>query len=115
MSKFYGKIGFEELSETSPSVYTPTIVERCYSGDLTRNYRRLESGDGINDDISLSNEISFVADPYALNHFHTIRYVVWHGARWRVTGAEEKFPRINLTIGGVYNGPEPEEDETATP
>lgn len=115
MSKFYGKIGFEELSETSPSVYTPTIVERCYSGDLTRNYRRLDSGDGVNDDISLSNEISFVADPYALNHFHTIRYVVWHGARWKVTGAEEKFPRINLTIGGVYNGPEPEEDETAAP
>lgn len=115
MSKFYGKIGFEELSETSPSVYTPTIVERCYSGDLMRNYRRLDSGDGINDDISLSNEISFIADPYALNHFHTIRYVVWHGARWKVTGAEEKFPRINLTIGGVYNGPEPEEDETAAP
>lgn len=115
MSKFYGKIGFEELSETSPSVYTPTIVERCYSGDLTRNYRRLDSGDGVNDDISLSNEISFIADPYALNHFHTIRYVTWHGARWRVTGAEEKFPRINLTIGGVYNGPEPEEDETAAP
>lgn len=115
MSKFYGKIGFEELSETSPSVYTPTIVERCYSGDLTRNYRRLDSGDGINDDISLSNEISFIADPYALNHFHTIRYVILHGARWKVTGAEEKFPRINLTIGGVYNGPEPEEDETASP
>ena len=115
MSKFYGKIGFEEPSETSPSVYTPTIVERCYSGDLTRNYRRLDSGDGVNDDISLSNEISFIADPYALNHFHTIRYVVWHGAKWRVTGVEEKFPRINLTIGGVYNGPEPEEDETAAP
>ena len=116
MSKFYGKIGYEELSETSPSVYTPTIVERCFSGQTERDYTRVSpQSNGVNDDISLSNEISFVADPYALNHFHTIRYVVWHGARWRVTGAEEKFPRINLTIGGVYNGPEPEEDETATP
>lgn len=116
MSKFYGKIGYEVLSETSPSVYTPTIVERCFSGRTERDYARISAQhDSINDDISLSNEISFVADPYALNHFHTIRYVEMYGARWKVTGVEPRFPRLYLTIGGVYNGPEPEEDETAAP
>ena len=116
MSKFYGKIGYEVLSETSPSVYTPTIVERCFSGRTERDYARISvQKDSINDDISLSNEISFVADPYALNHFHTIRYVKMYGARWKVTGVEPRFPRLYLTIGGVYNGPEPEEDETAAP
>ncbi len=116
MSKFYGKIGYEELSETSPSVYTPTIVERCFSGQTERDYTRVSpQSNGINDDISLSNEISFVADPYAINHFHTIRYVEIYGARWKVTGVEPRFPRLYLTIGGVYNGPEPEENETTSP
>lgn len=116
MSKFYGKIGYEVLSETSPSVYTPIIVERCFSGRTERDYAHISAQhDSINDDISLSNEISFVADPYALNHFHTIRYVEMYGARWKVTGVEPRFPRLYLTIGGVYNGPEPEEDETAAP
>ena len=116
MSKFYGKIGYEELSETSQSVYTPTIVERCFSGQTERNFTRISPQDNsINDDISLSNEISFVADPYALNHFQTIRYVKIFGARWKVTNVEPRFPRLYLTIGGVYNGPEPEEDETAAP
>ena len=107
MAKFYGKVGFEELSETSPSVYTPTIIERAYSGDLVRNYRKFDSGEGINDDLNISNEVSIVADPYALNHFHTLKYVLWHGARWKVIGITEEFPRLRLTIGGVYNGPTP--------
>ena len=107
MAKFYGKVGFEELSETSPSVYTPTIVERTYSGDLVRNYRKFDSGEGINDDLNISNEVSIVADPYALNHFRTLKYVLWHGARWKVIGITEEFPRLRLTIGGVYNGPTP--------
>jgi len=116
MSKFYGKIGYEELSETSPSVHAPTIVERRFSGKTERNYSRFSTqSDSINDDISLSNEISFVADPYALNHFQSIRYVELYGARWKVTGVEVRFPRLHLTIGGVYNGPEPEEDETSAP
>ena len=105
MAKFYGKIGFEDLTETRPSVYAPGIVEREYAGDVLKNYRRLEAGDGVNDDISLSNEISILADPYALNHFHTMRYVYWHEGYWKVTGVSVKFPRLKLTIGGVYNGP----------
>ena len=105
MAKFFGKIGFEEYTETLPSVYAPTIVEREYAGDISKNYRRLDSGEGVNDDINLSNEISIVGDPYALNHFHTMRYLYWHDGYWKITGVSVEFPRLKLTIGGVYNGP----------
>lgn len=108
MAKFYGVIGFEEFEETRPSTYTPTIVERKYAGDLVRNFRRLDTGDGVNDDLNISNEISIVADPYAVNHFHSIRYVKLHGGLWKVTSVDVNFPRLILSIGGVYNGPTPE-------
>lgn len=105
MAKFYGTIGYSVATETESSKYTPTIVERKYKGDVTRHYRRLEAGDGVNDDINLQNEISILADPYAMNHFQDIRYIIWHGAYWKVTGVEVIYPRLELTIGGVYNGP----------
>lgn len=105
MARFYGIVGFEDLSETKPSTYTPTITERHYVGDLIKNYRRLETGEGSNDDVTLNNEISILADPYALNHFHTMRYVKWNGGYWKITGVTAEFPRLKLSIGGVYNGP----------
>lgn len=76
MAKFYGKIGYANTVETKPGVYEEQIVERSYYGDLIRNTRRLQSADKVNDDINISNEISIVADPYATNNFHTMRYAV---------------------------------------
>lgn len=105
MEKFHGIIGFEELAETKPSVFTPKIVERLYSGDVLKNYRRTQSGEGINDDLNLNNEISILADAYARNHFQSLRYIKWYGGYWKITAVAPAFPRLRLTIGGVYNGP----------
>ena len=55
MSKWYGKIGYGVTEETAPSVYTEKIVERPYFGDLTRNTRRLQTSDKVNDDINIAN------------------------------------------------------------
>ena len=104
MAKFYGAIGFMQTEETSPGVYIEDIVERCYYGDLVRNTRRLQSGDKINDNIDISNEISIVADPYANKNFHTMRYAIFMGAKWKITNVEVQYPRLILTLGGIYNG-----------
>lgn len=105
MGKFYGKIGFVEEKETKPSVFTPIVTEHGYVCEVLRNSRKLENGDGVNSNVNINNEISILADPYARNHFHTIRYIFWHGSYWDVTGVTEELPRLRLTIGGVYNGP----------
>lgn len=104
MAKFYGKIGYANTVETKPGVYEEQIVERSYYGDLIRNTRRLQSADQVNDDISISNEISIVADPYATNNFHTMRYAVFMGTKWKISNVEVSYPRLILTLGGVYNG-----------
>ena len=104
MGKFYGKIGFAEHEETVPGVYEEKITEKYYFGDLIRNTRRLESSGNVNDDINIANEISIVADPYANQNFHAMRYVEFMGALWKVSAVEVKYPRLILTIGGLYNG-----------
>lgn len=104
MAKFYGKIGYANTVETKPGVYEEQIVERSYYGDLIRNTRRLQSADQVNDDINISNEISIVADPYATNNFHTMRYAVFMGTKWKISNVEVSYPRLILMLGGVYNG-----------
>lgn len=104
MAKFCGMIGYAEMHETSLDVHEEVFVEKKAYGDVLRNTRKLENGEYLHDDVSLNNQISIVADPYASTHFHALRYVKWMGAKWKVTHVEVLPPRLILTIGGVYNG-----------
>lgn len=104
MAKFYGPIGYAELVETAPGVWKEQITERNYYGELVRNTRRLQSTDQVNDDINVANEISIVADPFANENFHSMRYVEFMGAKWKITNVEVRYPNLILTVGGVYNG-----------
>lgn len=103
MPKFYGAVGYVKTVETSPGVSVEQITERNYYGDVIRNTRRLQSADKVNDDINISNEISIVADPYANDHFYAIRYVVFQGAKWKVSNVDVQYPRLILSLGGLYN------------
>ena len=105
MAKFYGAVGYIVEEETATDVITSVPVERMYKGDLVKNTRRLENGEGVNDNVVISNSISIVADPYANNHMHAIRYVKWRGTAWKVATVDVQPPRLVLTLGGVYNGP----------
>lgn len=104
MSKFSGKIGYGITAETSPGVWVPTIIEKDFVGDLIKNTRQLERSDGVNDNINISNQISIVADPYAIENFHLIKYAKFMGVAWIVKSVEVQYPRLLLTLGGEYNG-----------
>lgn len=104
MAKWFGEIGFGETSETSPGVWTETVTSRKYYGDLIRNSRRLQSSsEKVNDDLNISNQLSIVADPYATKNFHMMRYATVMNAKWKITDVEVQYPRLILTLGGVYN------------
>lgn len=105
MAKFYGPVGYAELVKTAAGVWEEKIDERMYCGDLTRNTRRLQSSETLNDDITISSEVSIIADPFASQNFHRMRYVEYMGAKWKITNVEVRYPRLILTIGGVYNEP----------
>ena len=105
MSKFYGKIGFSTpMKETSPGVWEDSIVEKNYYGDMVKKIRKWTSGDGLNDDITISNTLEIVADEYIVKHLTNVRYVVWLGVKWSVSDVSFEFPRMTLSLGGVYNG-----------
>lgn len=105
MAKYFGKIGFVDTVETVPGVWREQIIEREYAGDVLMNIRRLQSDkDSTNDDLSIGNRVSIIADPYAYNNFHSIRYIEYMGTRWKVTSIEVQYPRLLLNMGGVYNG-----------
>ena len=104
MAKFYGVIGYTETTETAPGVWEEVITERNYSGDVIKNTRRYQAGENLNDDLIINNIISIVADPFANQNFHKIRYIEWMGAFWKISNVEVQRPRLILTIGGVYNG-----------
>ena len=104
MAKFYGPIGYAVTEETTPGVWEDRISERMYFGELVRNTRRLQTADKLHDNLNVSNEISILADPFAREHFHLMKYVGVMGAKWKIESVEVQYPRLILTIGGVYNG-----------
>lgn len=105
MARFYGRIGYGETKESAPGVWVDDIVEYSYYGDVIRNSRKLSEGENLNNDLSVENSISILADAYANDHFFAIRYVEWAGALWTVRKVEVQRPRLILWLGEVYNGP----------
>lgn len=105
MAKFYGPIGYVETVETEPGIYKEIVTEYNASGDWARNSGKFQTDpDTVNSNPNMSNELSIISDPYSSNHFLNIRYVGFMGTKWKVTSVEVKYPRLILTIGGVYNG-----------
>ena len=103
MAKFYGNIGYVTSKETEPGIWEDVVEEKPYCGDLTRNTSKYQTSGGVNDNINISNTISIVADPYAVENFQHMRYVVFMGAKWKITNVEVQYPRLTLTVGGLYN------------
>lgn len=108
MAKWFGKIGYVTTQETRPGVWESLIEEREYYGNTVRNVRRLENASKVNDDIAVAVDISIVADPFAYNNFHTMKYVEYMGSKWKVSSVDPQYPRLVLSLGGLYNGEEPD-------
>lgn len=102
--KFYGSVGFVEVSEKRAGVKSLVPTEHMYSGDVLKRSIRYQSAESVNDNIGVQQQISIVADPYARNHVGSMRYVKWMGTAWKITDISVQYPRLILTLGGVYNG-----------
>ena len=103
MARFHGIIGYSELEETSPGIWSEKIVERTYTGDMTKNFVNADSSPRINTNVKLSNTISIYSDPYANSNLFNIRYLKYLGGKWKVESVEIAWPSLILTLGDVYN------------
>lgn len=104
MAKWSGHIGYACQRETSPGVWEECIIERKYYGDIIRNNRALQNINQVNDSIGITNTISIVSDPYALKNYFMIRYIEFMGLKWKAATVDVDYPRLTITLGGVYNG-----------
>lgn len=103
--KFVGKVGFYlGTKETKKNVYQPDILERPYTGDLIQQDQRFQSGEHQNDEFHLSSRISILSDLYLQQNWTSIRYILWNGVKWKATSVKIEYPRIIITLGGVWNG-----------
>lgn len=104
MAKWFGRIGYATQTETAPGIWEDVIAEHESYGETVRNMRRLVGAEKVNDNIKINEEISIIADPYAISNFHNIRYVTYMGAKWKVDSVDaSQYPRLVLTMGEVYN------------
>lgn len=105
MAKFSGTIGFVATGEQDPGVWDEIVTEKPYFGDVQKHFNRIVSSENLNDNVVSSNTISIVADAYANDNIHHMRFVRWNGIPWLIQSFEVLPPRITLYLGGVYNEP----------
>ena len=103
MAKFFGKIGFANTEETSPGIWSG-VVEHPYYGDVFSRGMNTTSTEHANKDVTITNRISILADPYAYENFSAMRYVKYMNAAWSINSVDVQYPRLILNIGGLYNG-----------
>ena len=103
MAKFNGFIGYAKTIETEPGIWEETIIEKQYYGDLVRNTSRYMVSDTVNENITINNNISIIADQYACENYQHMRYITFMNSKWKITNVDVAYPRITLTIGGLYN------------
>jgi hypothetical protein len=105
MTKWFGKVGYSETVETAPGVWIPQDTVREYYGDIKRNTTRWAgNSDSANDDLTVSTQISIMADPFAIEKFYSMKWIEFMGVKWKVIIADPQPPRILITLGGVWNG-----------
>lgn len=111
MARFHGVIGYGDTVETKLGVWEDVIIEKVYYGDVLQNTRDQVEADKVNNDTSVGNSISVLADAYLNEHFSKIRYVEWMGSLWTVANTRVERPRMILRLGGLYNGSRAERAE----
>lgn len=107
MSRFCGRIGYATTIEDPmyPGVFEDKIVERKHFGDIIRQGSKWNQTTHLLDNIQVTNNISIVADKFSRENLGYMRYVVLDNVRWTIQSVSIEYPRIVLTLGGVYNGP----------
>ena len=103
MAKWSGNIGYAETVETEPGIWEEQITEHHHYGDVIHNNMRYQTTNKVNDNITISNQISVVATLYANKHINQMKYVEFMGTKWKISDIEVQYHRLILTLGEVYD------------
>lgn len=106
--RWYGKIGYANSSTDEDGITTEEITEKEYCGDVYRSNHRWDNNNSVNGTVRTSSQISILSDPYIIGNCQNIRYAEYMDNLWCVVDVEIQYPRLLLTLGGVYNGKQAE-------
>ena len=105
MARWFGNVGYINTVETVPGKWMPEETVHEYSGDVIRSGTRWAvNSESTNDNLTVNVQISIVADPFAIDNFYSMKWIEYLGTKWKITNVEPQFPRLLLTLGGVWNG-----------
>lgn len=104
MNKWYGTVGYITNEEVEPGDWRPVVTENKYFGEVLEYTSKWVSVSKANDDTDVTARISIVADPYAYQNFSKIKFAEFMDTMWEVKSITPHYPRLVLTLGGVYNG-----------
>lgn len=108
MARYHGTIGFLVTADNQETgIAEEQAVEKPFFGTVIEHTRKWSENDHLNDDLTLSNQISITATDYAFKNASSIAYATFMGQRWKVTSMRVKYPNIILTLGGIWNGQTP--------
>lgn len=101
--RYSGVVGFiEKEIETEPGVFTTGYREHHVTGTLLSSSQNNRNNSSINNELSISNRLSIVADRYTYQNMRNIRYVSFMGETYYVTSITELRPRLTLEMGDVF-------------
>ena len=106
--RFAGKIGFVQTvqDKDDDTIWSLQTTEKTVYGDVLRDTRGNEKSSYLNDNFTITNQFSIVADDYAYHNLQYIKYIIYLGVKWRVTSVDAlRRPRLVLSVNGVYNDP----------
>ena len=102
-SRWYGKIGFGITKEVRKGVWKPVIEDREYYGNIISVKKTAEQQSySTNDNLMINAKISILDDGYLSSNCASIRYVEFMGTLWKVREIAPEYPRLVLTLGGLY-------------
>lgn len=106
MNRWFGKVGYSESIEDEGGKWKSQNTVREYYGDIVRNNTRWTGNpNSVNDNLTVNTQISIVADPFAIEKFHAIKWIEFMGVKWSVDNIDpNQPPRLLLTLGDVWNG-----------
>lgn len=91
--------------QTSPGIWEEVEDQNhIYQGDVLTDTRRWQSGDKVNSDFSVTNRVSILADPFAFDNLDAMKWIEFMGSKWAISSVEVSYPRLVISLGGVYNG-----------
>lgn len=104
MTRFRGPIGINRgVVETAPGIFTPYIDEVVVYGEI-RNVGTRWSQQNASETVKAQHLLSVVTPEDSDIDFNEVVYVYWKRRKWAVTSIKYARPRVDLTLGGLYNG-----------